>query len=81
MILNDVTQRRLEKYEALLLEKGEEVRSAAAFNRIIVEAALESGIADSVPEDLLDMAPRDVRALTVRVRDLITAAREPLTGE
>jgi len=81
MILNDITQRRLESYQALLIEKGSEVRAAATFNRIIVEAAVESGIAEGVPDSLLDLTPRAVKAMTDRIAKHIKLATEPLSGE
>ena len=81
MLLNEITQRRLESYQALLIEKGAEVRAAATFNRIVVEAAAESGIAEGVPEGLLDLTPRAVKALTERVAEHIKAATAPISGE
>jgi hypothetical protein len=81
MILNEVTQRRLERYQESLTEKGQEVRAAAAYNRIVIEAAVVAGIAEDTPDDLLDCSPRAVEALTKRVLEHIREAVEPLQGE
>jgi len=81
MTLNEVTQRRLERYQEHILVAGEQVKSAAAYNRIIVEAAVGAGIAEGVPADLLDLSPRTVAELTERVITHVREALEPLSGE
>lgn len=83
MMLNEVTQRRLERYQEALTEKGQEVRAAAAYNRIVIEAAVVAGIAEGAPstDDMLDGSPRAVEALTNRVLEHIREAVEPLQGE
>jgi len=81
MKLNEVTQRRLECYERELLKGGEGEKSPAAFNRIVIEAATATGIAEGAPEGLLEMSPREVKRLTSEVLRHIAAAKEPLTGE
>ena len=81
MNLNEVTQRRLEKYQEKLLELNETVKSAAAFNRILIEAAVYGGIADGVPDDLGDLTPRKVRDMSERIASHVKAALEPLPGE
>ena len=81
MNLNEVTQRRLERYQDGIIERGESVKSAAVYNRIIVEAAVAAGIAEDVPADLGDLSPRTVKALTARVLEHIRLALEPLSGE
>lgn len=81
MNLNEVTQRRLETYQEAVVELGEGVKSVARFNRIIIEAAVKAGIAEGVPEDLGDLSPREVTALTKRVQEHLKKALEPLSGE
>ena len=81
MNLNEVTQRKLERYQESYLAKGEGQRSVAAFNRIIIEAAVEAGIAEGVPDDVGDLSPRAVKAMTERVAAHVKAALEPLPGE
>ena len=81
MNLNEVTQRKLERYQESYLEKGEGQRSVAAFNRIIIEAAVEAGIAEGVPDDLGDLSPRAVKAMTERIAEHIKTATDPLPGE
>lgn len=81
MRLNEVTQRRLERYQESLTEKAKEVRAAAAYNRIVIESAVAAGIAEDAPDDLLDVSPRTVEALTERVLTHIRQAMEPLSGE
>lgn len=81
MRLNEVTQRRLEVYERGLAKRAEGEKSAAAFNRIIVDAAREAGIAEELPDDLLDLSPRAVTALTKQVLAHVNKAKEPLSGE
>jgi hypothetical protein len=79
--LNEVTQRRLERYQESLIDLGAGVKSAAAYNRIIIEAAVGAGIADGVPADLGDLPPRSVTALTKRILEHVNKALEPLSGE
>ena len=81
MNLNEVTQRKLEHYQESILEKGEGQRTIAAFNRIIIEAAAEAGIAEGVPDDLGDLSPRAVKAMTERIAAHIKEALDPLPGE
>jgi hypothetical protein len=79
--LNEVTQRRLEIYQERFLELVENVKSAARWNRSVIEAAGEAGIASGLPADLLDLPPRQVKALTERIQAHISKAQEPVSGE
>lgn len=81
MHLNEITQRRLEAYQEALVELGEGAKSGASFNRIVVESAVRAGIAEQVPDALLDMTPRAVIALTEKVIAHIKAATAPVSGE
>ena len=81
MTLNEVTQRRLERYQEHLLEAGKAVKAAAAFNRVVLESAQAAGIAEGLPDDLGDLSPRTVQELTQRVLQHIEAAVKPLSGE
>ena len=81
MMLNEVTQRRLEHYQEHLITAGDSVKSAAAFNRIIIEAAVAAGIAEGVPDALGDLTPRAVQAMTERITAHIRTATAPLSGE
>ncbi|MBD3354318.1 MAG: hypothetical protein GF364_22740 [Candidatus Lokiarchaeota archaeon] len=81
MKLNEVTQRRLECYQERLIELGENTRSAAAFNRIVIESAVDAGIAEATPDDLGNLSPRAVHEMTKRVLEHIKEAQAPLSGE
>lgn len=81
MNLNEITQRRLEHYQEALVDLSEGVKSAAKFNRLIIEAAASAGIAEGVPADLADLSPREVTALTKRIQEHLRKALEPLSGE
>lgn len=81
MTLNEVTQRRLERYQEHLLEAGKAVKAAAAFNRVVLESAAFAGIAEGLPADLGDLSPRAVADMTQAVLAHIEAAVKPLSGE
>ena len=79
MQLLEVTQRTLEAYETRLLAKGEETRSAAAFNRILIECATEAGIAAGLPADLGALKPWQVAEWSLEINAHISAAKSPPT--
>jgi hypothetical protein len=61
----DFTQAQYEKYQELLIEKGDGFRSVAAKSRILIEAALESGIVKLIEGDL--EKPTVVKWLTIQI--------------
>lgn len=66
--LEDLTQVTLERYQEITIEKSKTMKSAAAYNRLIVEAAIESGFLKNVPmETLPGMKPTQVKWLTEQV--------------
>ena len=72
----------LETYQETLIELGEKARSAAAFNRIVIEAAARAGFASDVPEDLLGMPPYEIKRLSERIIEHVNeATRPPSEGE
>jgi hypothetical protein len=80
MQLADVTQRMLERYEdalARLASEAEEQRSAARFNRCLLEAAVVAGIAEELPADLLDLLPWQIVAYSEELAAHIAAAKAP----
>ena len=77
MKLYEVTQRKLEQYEAALIEKGEESRSAAFFNRVVIEAAVDAGIAEINSKTLPDQKPWQVAQWTREILAHVAAAKEP----
>lgn len=82
MTLNEVTQRRLERYqEHYLAAAKDDTLSTAKFNRIIIEAAVAAGIAEGVPSDVGDLSPRVVREMTKRIVAHVAEAQAPLSGE
>ena len=81
MRLKEVTQRKLECYQRELLERGDGIRAAATYNRIVIEAAAVSGIAEGAPDDVGDLSPRAVREMTERILKHVLEAQQPLTGE
>ena len=83
MQLQEVTQRRYERYQEKLISLSDAYkgRSAAAYNRIVIEAAAEAGIATGTPADLGDLSPRTVQELTARILAHIREAVEPVSGE
>jgi len=85
MQLQEVTQRRYERYQENLIALSEiyQGKAAAAFNRIVIEAAAMAGIAEGVPEPeaLGDLSPRAVEALTRRILAHVREATEPVSGE
>ena len=77
MNLLEVTQRTLEAYEKALLDKGKEVRSAAEFNRIVIEAAQVAGIVTGLPADLGNEKPWRIEKWTLAIAAHIAAAKQP----
>jgi hypothetical protein len=80
MQLADVTQRMLERYEDALVRlasEAEEQRSAARFNRCILEAAQVAGMTEGLPEDLLELTPRQIAQYSAEVRAHVEAAKAP----
>lgn len=81
MQLNEVTQGKLETYEEMLLRNGDDIKSVARFNRLIIEAARDAGIAGA-PADLTNLKPGQIVAWTQEIIAHIAAARQlPSTGE
>ena len=82
MQLQEVTQRRYERYQEQLIQRSEayQGKAASAFNRIVIEAALEAGLATDAPADLGDLSPRAVEALTRRILAHVREATEPVSG-
>jgi hypothetical protein len=79
--LNEVTQRRLERYQEHFLEAAKDAKSAAKYNRIIIEAAVAAGIAEGVPADVGDLPPRVVKDMTTKILEHVAAAEAPVSGE
>jgi len=77
MKLTDVTQGALEVYETHLLDERNDQLSAAKFNRIIIEAAVDAGFAKDVPKDLKALAPYEVRQMTTDIAAHVAAAKAP----
>ena len=81
MKLHEVTQRMLEAYDARLVEVRQsdefDAMPVSRFNRVIIEAARDAGIADELPEELLDCAPGQIIALTQEIVAHIGAAKAP----
>lgn len=81
MRLYEITQRMLEAYDARIVKVRQsddfEAMPVSRFNRLLIEAARDAGIAADLPEDLLDCKPSEVIALTQRVVEHIAAAKAP----
>lgn len=81
MKLIEVTQRMLEAYDTRLVEVRQsdafDVMPVSRFNRIVIEAARDAGIATALPDDLLDCKPSEVVALTQEIVAHIDAAKAP----
>ena len=84
MMLQEVTQRRLERYEERRYEESQaadEQHSVARFNRCLLTAARDAGIATELPDDLADTTPRQVEEWSRRLLKHIAEATAPLAGE
>ena len=68
----DFTQSQYERYQELLIEKSKELRSASAFDRILIEAAQEAGILSDIKANL--NKPPVVKWLSLKVHAAITEA-------
>ena len=79
MELLEVTQGKLEAYEEALLTQGEGVKSAAKFNRVVLEAARDAGIAAGLPDDLAALKPYQIPQWTEDIVKHIAAAKQPPT--
>ena len=79
MRLNEVTQGRLERYEDEFLTLGQDVKSVARFNRIVLEAGKTSGIAAELPDDLSNLQPWQVSEWTHLLLEHIAKAKQPPT--
>ena len=77
MKLLEVTQGKLETYEEALLTLGEGVQSAAKFNRVVLEAARDAGIATELPDDLAALKPYQIPRWTEAIVKHIAAAKQP----
>ena len=77
MKLHEVTQGKLEAYEEAILGAGDSVKSAARFNRLILEAARDAGIVSGLPDNLADLKPWQIPEWTEAIVDHITAAKRP----
>lgn len=74
--LADMTQEQLENYQALLAA-GSELKSAAAFNSLIVRSAIEAGFLTGVTKEALPaMKPAAVRWMTAQVLEHVKAEQE-----
>jgi hypothetical protein len=71
-INENFTQTQYEKYQELLIDKGDQFRSVAAKSRILIEAAEESGIVKSIDGDT--GKPSIVKWLTIQILAAVDAA-------
>jgi hypothetical protein len=77
MKLVEITQRMLEQYEDALVGTEVDNMSVTHFNRLLIEAAKDAGIADDLPDDLGDCKPRDIREWTQQIIEHVREAKEP----
>lgn len=80
MQLETLTQAQYERYIDALQALADE-RNVARFNRAILDAARTAGFARGLPEDLLSLAPREIKALSAQVVAHVNAALAPVAGE
>jgi hypothetical protein len=73
-INENFTQAQYEQYQELLIEKGDQFRSVAAKSRVLIEAAQESKIVESINGDT--DKPSIVLWLTKQVLAAVDAALE-----
>ena len=79
MKLHDVTQRMLEKYEDGKIEALAETAhlSIKHYNRILIDIAVEAGIASDVPKDMDNCKPYEITKLNEDLVAHINAAQAP----
>ena len=77
MELLEVTQRKLEAYEKVLLARRDEVQAASVFNRLIIEAAQAGGFVEGLPDDLGDAKPWQVIQWTQDILEHVATAKAP----
>ena len=77
MRLNEVTQGKLEAFEVALLEKAEAAKSASQYNRAVIEAAMESKVAEIDSKDVSLEKPWQIIAWSRDVLSHIDAAKRP----
>ena len=79
MKLHDVTQRMLEKYEDGKVKALSEVPNLSVkhFNRLLIDIAVEAGIASDIPSDMDNCKPYEIMKLTEDLVTHIIAAQAP----
>jgi len=79
MKLLKLTQGHLEDYEEYILEKQDYIKSAAWYNRMIIDAASESGFATELPDDLRQCSPPEIVEMTQAIIEHVNKAKQPVT--
>ena len=70
------TQAEFEKYQNVLIEGTEGAKAESTISRMIVKAAVDSGILTGIDKNLEELPPRVVRWLTLKVRNFIDSETE-----
>ena len=82
MQLKEITQLMLEEFEEALSKFGaaaEQKNSVARYNRCILDAATESGMAEGLPsgDALLDLPVWEIRQHTRAINEHVQVAKAP----
>ena len=72
----DFTQAQFEQYQNELINGAEKEVANSVIERVLVQAAINSGILTGVTEKLEEATPKVIRWLTVKVKDFIDKETE-----